>query len=355
MPNTTTATASALRPHCPQCGGALRRARRRRIDRQAPGGEVLRGYQCRRAVCGWRGLVPRGRRASDQTARAALLGLLLQAAMVAVLAFGLPAAAVVVLRGLVAAEPAVPAGQSDDGRALPLNHALQQPVAAPAAVEAGRTAEAADPAEPQQLLALRMNCAWGQPGRNPYRGSTEQALRQARLPPEVVHDIADRRARGLADDRLEIRTASITAQRDGRQFNPKSFVMTYGRTLCLNARVNFAPGHVEAADLYESRDRLGRRYAVMVPDVCGNVSVLGARGSRNLRAADGAPWAALPWLQVGSTDDEEPALHTAEALPVHDVPEPGALGLALLALLGLGGATGLARRRLRKEKAAGRR
>ncbi len=326
----------------------MRRARRRRIDRKAPGAEVLRGYQCRSAACGWRGLVPRGRRATDQTARAALLGLLLQVALVAVLAFGLPAAAVWMLGVLTVADPELPAGQSHDGRALPLHHALQQPMAVPTSVEPDDMAGQAGETEAQPPLALRMNCVWGQPGRNPYRGSTEQALRQARLPPEVVRDIADRRARGKPDDRLEISTTAIRALADGRQFNPKSFVMTYGRTLCLNARVNFASGHVEAADLYESRDRLGRRYAVMVPDVCGNVSVLGARGSRNVRASDGSPWAALPWLQVGSTENEDFVLHTAEAQPVHNVPEPGALGLTLVALLALGGATGLARRRRRQ-------
>ena len=53
--------------------------------------------------------------------------------------------------------------------------------------------------------------------------------------------------------------------------------MSFGTTLCLNARVNFAPGHVEAADLFEARDDQGRLHAVMVPDVCGNVTVLGAQ------------------------------------------------------------------------------
>jgi hypothetical protein len=50
--------------------------------------------------------------------------------------------------------------------------------------------------------------------------------------------------------------------------------MTYGKTLCLNSRVHFVPGHVERADLYEVTDTRAVTYSVMVPYVCGNISVL---------------------------------------------------------------------------------
>ena len=51
-------------------------------------------------------------------------------------------------------------------------------------------------------------------------------------------------------------------------------------TLCFNTRVNFHDGHVEKADMYEARDARGRDYAIMVPYVCNNVSVLAERRRR---------------------------------------------------------------------------
>ena len=186
---------------------------------------------------------------------------------------------------------ALPPGESHDGRPLAARHPLQTWVA----VADRQTAN--DEANPP--LALREGCAWGQPGRNPYKGSTAQALRLARLPPEVVQQIVHMRETGAVTDRVEIRTGSIRAVKDQREFNPRSFAMTFGRTLCVDARVNFPAGHVERADLYEARDARGRMHAVMVPDVCGNVSVLGAVGERvgkrrlsTAMAAQGGP---APW------------------------------------------------------------
>jgi hypothetical protein len=83
---------------------------------------------------------------------------------------------------------------------------------------------------------------------------------------------------------------------DAREFDPKRVAMTFGRTLCVNTRVNFQPGHVERADLFEATDSLGNNYSVMVPYVCGNVSVLGERAERDdeevptiVLGADGQP------------------------------------------------------------------
>lgn len=169
----------------------------------------------------------------------------------------------------------LPPGTSHDGYALSAGHALQSWM--PVVERTGGSAvEGADEAP----LTLRSHCAWGQPGRNPYRGSTEQALRMARLPPEVVREIAAMRRDGRRTDRVEIRNSGITTVSDQRWFNPRSFAMTFGLTLCADARVNFVPGHAERGDLFEVRDARGRLHSVMVPDVCGNVSVLGAQGGR---------------------------------------------------------------------------
>lgn len=153
-------------------------------------------------------------------------------------------------------------GTSDDGRGLPA-------VAAPA--PAGPGADA-------QGLQLRRGCHWGQPGRMPYRGTTRQALVAAGLPEEVVAQIEAQRNAGQKSGRVAITRDGIRHTGDGRVFPARGLALTFGMTLCRDASVNFAKGHEEMADLYEARDAQGKPHAVMVPDVCGNVSVLGERG-----------------------------------------------------------------------------
>ena len=236
--------------------------------------------------------------------RASLLGLAVAGAV------GVPIA-VIAMVGLGAlagqrAGLALAAGQSHDGLPLRGGHqgspqggqlmrvqsgapggaAGTAAVDAAAAVNTLATASANDPnaiAAPP-ALAVRQGCAWGQPGRNPYRGSTEQALAAARLPPEVVQQIAAMRQGGHKSGRLQITTAAIRSDDGTRQFDPRALAMSFGNTLCLHSRVNFAPGHTELADLYEARDSQGRLYAVMVPDVCGNVTVLAPLNKRGVVA-----------------------------------------------------------------------
>jgi len=322
-----------------------------------------RRYRCAAADCGWEGLLAAAARrplAAPGAARRAAPRLALAPAPAPALMLAAAAAALLVPAVLVAmmglghwaeqqVQLAVPLGTSHDGRPLPAGHALQTwPQVLPGA-----------PAADVPPLALREGCAWGQPGRNPYLGTTEQALLGARLPPEVVREITRMRQARQVTDRLEIRTGAIRVVSDGREFNPRSFVMTYGRTLCVDARVHFPPGHVEPADLYEARDARGRLHSVMVPDVCGNVSVLGARGERlgkqalaSALVAQGgpAPWVGLvadapqpAWLgslrwALGLAADGTagPGRASAQSLrAVNEVPEPGTLGCVLAALLAL--------------------
>ena len=366
MPSSSAST----RP-CPQCGQGLRRTRRLVADLSPQVDVDLRRYRCRAAACGWQGLLPASRRPvpvvaaahSPAVSRRLRQGLWLLAGAAA--AFTVPAAVVVLMavgqRVDQAALRDVPLGISHDGRPLP----------APLAT--------GEPAPDGPPLAMREGCAWGQPGRMPYRGTTAQALRAARLPPEVVQEVARLRQVRAVTDRVEIRTGAIRTVTDGREFNPQSFAMTYGHTLCVGARVNFKPGHVERADLYEVRDARGRLHSVMVPDVCGNVSVLGARGEkvdkRALTVAQAAlggpvPWVALaadlapqqPWLAhvryaLGLTDGDRghgggrtPGTAVALGLrDVREVPEPGTLAVAGLALLALA-----VQRRLRRRSPSSR-
>jgi hypothetical protein len=232
-------------------------------------------------------------------------------------------------------------GEHHDGEPLPAAHALTRHHAHAALEAAAGAASAAPAAPPAATLALRYSCVWGQPGRNPYRGSVEQALRSAALPEEVVQSIAAQVRRGQPVDRLEIRSDGVRAVASGRVFNAQNIAMTYGQTLCLSTRVNFLPGQMEPAALYEAVAASGRIVAVMVPEVCGNVSVLGqsvtARGSGSLSARDVADDVhALRWMPavLDTPGDAATALAVGN---VHDVPEPGTLAcvLAALGLMGL--------------------
>jgi hypothetical protein len=150
----------------------------------------------------------------------------------------------------------------------------------PATPPANAASMPAESGAGQDQLQIRQNCAWGDPGRNPYRGTIEEALEGARLPAEVVERLAGMIRAGRATDRLEITNASIRTVHQYREYNPRSIAMTFGKTLCVNTRVNFRPDHMERADLYEVADASGATYSVMVPYVCGNVSVLSDREER---------------------------------------------------------------------------
>lgn len=189
-------------------------------------------------------------------------------------------------------------------------------------------------------LSLRYGCVWGQPGRNPYRGSVEQALRSAALPEEVVRSVAAQVRSKEPVDTLEISNTGVRALASGRVFDATNIALTYGTTLCLGSRVNFEAGHVEKAALYEAAAADGRVLAVMVPEVCGNVSVLGQSDERvkyerlnglvsQTNGANGARW--MPAVLM---DPDAGAGRSGPA--VNDVPEPGTLACALAALGALG-------------------
>jgi hypothetical protein len=138
-------------------------------------------------------------------------------------------------------------------------------------------------------------------------------------------------------ERLTVATDGIHAEKTGRVFSPAGMAMTYGRTLCLGTSVNFKPGHTEPATLYEARDHAGRLHSVMVPDVCGNVTMISqglSRKDKTLLTGGGSSGADVTWL-VDIPDGGRGLMASGP----NTVPEPGTLwgvatGLALLAFLG---------------------
>lgn len=223
----------------------------------------------------------------------------------------------------------VPPGQSHDGIPLPAQHPLAAPLppdddpiasappeawahpsrrAAPASAAAGTPGTVLPPAPVVAGLRLHLGCAWGEPGRNPYRGTPEQVLAALRLPPALVKTVGERIRAGDRTDRVTIGNSGIRRHGSDREYSAQRVALSFGHSLCLNTRVNFAPGHREQGDLYEVADAEGRVVTVMVPDVCGNVSVLDVDGDAVLRQA---------------LDDTQPA---------HTVPLGSTLGHALIGL-----------------------
>lgn len=158
--------------------------------------------------------------------------------------------------------PPIAMGESFDGAPLPDDDARR-------------------PAKPAQLV-LRRACAWGVPGRDPQgdRGAGAERGQVARTASAQVRR-ADRDEAGQRPG-VDHRDG-ITSLKTGRPIEHKSMDMAFGNTMCFNTRVNFKPGHVELADLYQTVDEDGKVHTVMVPYACGNVTVLGDRDDRDNR------------------------------------------------------------------------
>jgi MYXO-CTERM domain-containing protein len=156
-------------------------------------------------------------------------------------------------------------------------------------------------------LTLRRSCSWGRPGGQPYRGTVAQALSAALVPPDVVRKIDEMVERGWVRGQVEISRSGIRSIDGRRDFSSGIAAMGFGNTLCFSTRVNFAPGHVEYADLYEASDSRGKTYSVMVPYVCRNVSLLSERSEdEHHETPEPASWmiallglGALAWVRRG--------------------------------------------------------
>jgi hypothetical protein len=349
-----------IKPHCPACGAVTMRVPRLPEDLGAPGNEFQRRFRCCAVACNWQGLLPlhAERKVEDladtstrhehadaaDTPNGAALPPTATATVTRWPRWA-PAGALLFVGAVVAGSALlanktsqadlradsgrnVPLGESDYGDPLPPTHPLLLRASLRSA-----NAPAGEAADSAEGLTLRQHCAWGRPGGNPYKGTVEQALHAAHLPNEVVQQVAAKVKAGEVTDQLLIDNAGIHGQKHGREFSSRGFAMTYGRTLCVNTKVNFRPGHVEKAALYEVNDATGKRHSVMVPEVCGNVSVLSDRGRRTpaqVLAAGGG-------VELGSdVDSDGGRLYAMAAAATHSVPEPGTLLGVLIGLAALG-------------------
>jgi hypothetical protein len=282
----------------------VRRVPRRGADLLLALAWPARRYRCR--GCGWEGLqlASAERRPAALRRLAATVGLAVVVAVTLVTLVGEKApdeAGLLMLGG-----QAFAAGEHFDGVAVAEGHPLAEASLEPVAQALG--GDAADPPAGQAVtapgtptragLTLRQYCAWGDPGRSPYLGTAAQALRAAGLPDEVVERVAGHIRAGRSIDRVSIRRGEVRGEESGLRFDPRRIALTYGTTMCLDSAVNFAPGHVEYAELFVATDDQGQTHYVMIPDVCGNVSVLRLLEPTVLRSQDPPVVADVPIAPV---------------------------------------------------------
>lgn len=274
--------------HCPACGSALEREHRHALDRWVSLFQTVHRYRCTNPGCDWEGLLGRLPKPEPgaQAWRTKLVWFLVGA--------GCALAAVQTVRLHVRSQAA-----EQQARAAQQPGVELQSRATPPGVDfAGEALPEHDVrvVRNPSPLNLRRSCAWGVPGSNPYRGTVAQALAAAGLPPEVVREVSEMAERGWVRGEVEISSTGIRTVDGRREFGQRIRAMAFGSTLCFDTRVNFKPGHVEYASLYEARDARGQTYTLMVPYVCQNVSVLGERGETDdstAQAPEPATWAML--------------------------------------------------------------
>jgi hypothetical protein len=180
------------------------------------------------------------------------------------------------------------------------------------------------------MLAMRHHCAWGVPGGNRYRGTTHDAL-TALLPIDVVAKITRDIETGQPIGLVRITREGIQELGNQERYFSRSIAaMGFGLVLCFDTRINFVPGHVEYAALYEASG-----HTVMVPFVCGNVSIITEVPrppiARTPPSESGPPSEAVPPSE--SVPPTAPAPPIAQAFPT-PVDEPPGWSI-LLAMIGV--------------------
>lgn len=253
------------RHSCPRCGGPLVKVHRQARDRALSVFHSVRRYRCRSVECGWQGLLDRPRTAAS-----------LWSSLRHAPAFWFVAGMLTTLFAVLLVQVY-----------LVIEHAQPVPIAPeswqlePLPVAAG-VSQDGKPLEPDDVrlrtritsAELRRGCIWGGPGQLPYQGSLRDALAAAGLPQPLVDKFAAMRDGALVGDRLEISTAGIRSATHRRHFGYTMKSMAVDRAVCFNTRVNFVPGVVAAAELYELVDGDGERHVIMVVPEGGNVAVL---------------------------------------------------------------------------------
>ena len=150
-------------------------------------------------------------------------------------------------------------------------------------------------------------CSWNQPGRNPYRGTVQEAVsRYVDIPAAARAALVAKMERRAADDNVVITRDAIVGK---DSYAPEIAAMHFGRqTVCERVtRERWPETAREPAAVY-----CADGYCVIVPRICGNVSRVsragGGGGGTRGAAAGGLsgpgvrPAAAAPEVDIEATD-----------------------------------------------------
>ncbi|MCW5633071.1 MAG: hypothetical protein KIT17_07010 [Rubrivivax sp.] len=288
----TEAHAVRQRLACPRCARPVHRRRRTAWQRWLTRHTALARFRCSDSACGWSGLLTRRldpEAAPSAPPRTAAARRWRQRAMRGVVPLLLAGMALLaawwgVQQQAPAADVRVGArffapGESYGGDPLGADHPLAR-LAGRAGTVAPEHARGLAAVPQTSPLALRRFCAWGGAGHKPYRGTLDEVLRLARLPAAVREQINVAHAAARPHDRVVVSRDAVRSGSGPRVFDPELVALAEGRQLCLGARVNFADGEADEANLFEAFDDHGRRHSVMVPDDTSYVALLRETGER---------------------------------------------------------------------------
>lgn len=189
-------------------------------------------------------------------------------------------------------------------------------------------------------MTSAQSCSWNQPGRNPYTGRQGDAIwRLSNVPAYTREKLIDSVAWTLPTDRVWITRDRIWGKREYAGLRD----MHFGSGLVCRwpQYSGWDKNHMEAASVWCESGT-----CVIIPDVCGNVAQVTKVGNHAVPPPASPALRSLPeWIQglfpnaprlappPGWTRPESEIPSTKPEDPVNTVPEPGTVGLVVIAIV----------------------
>ena len=171
------------------------------------------------------------------------------------------------------------------------------------------------------IAAILTACAWTDPGRDPYRGSVEQALQRYSMPASTRAELAALISAGQPTDVATITRDSMTGQRGEYVLTEMHFGA--GRVCGTMDRSAWHQDRQERAPVYCAGST-----CVAVPDVCNNVSRVALLPPATIRTMPPASGATLDEIPGGTGLAEQtlpevvPVVYSVPGIIAQPDPQP---------------------------------